>query len=110
MSYANLRTKQKEQSERVARFIIARGKRSFFMKVPWIMGIGFWLVMNTLLLTYNHSGLRVLILACRESASGCEILAGCMLVNFLISMLFGFLISLSMWGHFKRLVKSDLLH
>jgi len=96
MPFANLRTKQKEQSERVACFIVARGKRRFLIIYSCTDGILFWLVMNALFFA------RV-----RSEGMGGSFLAGLEAVTLSISMFFGLLASLIMWKRFERLAKSE---
>src|ERR1700751_3611560 len=95
MSYDSLRKAQRDNSEAVANLIVAPRKGRFLIGASLIAGIVFWLVMNALFLTRYHASLKGRYLAGSEA------------VGLLISMLFGFIIGLRLWRHFKGLEKSD---
>jgi hypothetical protein len=95
MFFANLHTKQKEQSESVARFIVAGGKRRFLIRASLPAGIVPWLAMNLFFFA------RI-----RSEGIGGSFLAGLEVVTLLISSLFGILISLGMWKRFEQVAKS----
>lgn len=95
MSFADLRTKYAEESERIARFIVAQGKRRFLIRGSWSAGVTFWLGMNLLLFVRAHAHF------------GTIFLVGFEVVIFSVSMLFGFFLSSQMWGRYERLSNSN---
>jgi hypothetical protein len=95
MYFTGLLNKQKEQSESVARFIVAGGKRRFLIRASLPAGIIPWLAMNLFFFARF-----------RSEGIGGSFLAGLEVITLLISMLFGILISLRMWKRFEQNAKS----
>jgi hypothetical protein len=96
MFFRSLRMKRNEESDKVARFIVAGGKRRFVIRTSLPAAVIPWFAMN-------------LFFFARFRSEGIEgtFLAGLELVTLLISTLFGFVLSLKMWSRFERLAKSD---
>jgi hypothetical protein len=95
MFFESLRAKQKERSKVVARFIVDRGKRRFFISTALITGVLFWLGMNAFFLTRDRAAFRG------------RFVAGSEVVILLIGIFLGFMISLRMWRVYTRLAKSE---
>ena len=94
MLFTSLRTKRKEQSDRVAQFIVAGGKRRFLVRASLVAAIVPWLGVNLLFfLRFPSEGI------------GRSFLAGLEVVTLLISVPFGILISLRMWRSFEQIAK-----
>jgi hypothetical protein len=95
MSFASFRKECEEQSKALPRVVVARGKRSFFMRSMVIGGIGFWLAMNALFIMRDGAGLTG------------RFLAGWEVTCFLLSILVSLVISRRMWNRIKQLAKSE---
>lgn len=95
MLFSRLRNEQEQRSKVIARFILARGKRWFLTRATWPGGIVFWLGMNALFLTFDHTYMRG------------RFLLGWEVVFFLFSLLVGFTDGLILWGHIKRIANTE---
>ena len=94
MLFGNFESKQKERSDVVARYVLAGGKRRFFITTVSISSILFWLAMNIFFFVRGGIVFEGLILA------GFEV--GILLIGALL----GIAICLKMWRNYTRL--SDL--
>jgi hypothetical protein len=95
MFFANLRTRQQEETERVARFILVGGKCRFLIRASLCATIIPWLGLNLFFFTRIHSeGIGGSFLAVLEA------------VILLIYAPFGILIGLRMWERCEQIAKS----
>ena len=104
MSFGNYRARYRDQSKVLAGFAFARGKRRFVLKVAPISGGVFWIGSNAVQFARHPEILKDAFLAGRE---GAILVMSIEVALLLMSMLFGLLMSLTMWSSYKRIAESE---